>query len=167
MKAFAGVLAVSFLLAIPFQSFAQELTPAEIAEIENEVEKAADAMMEMWHSNDCAVAVPLWHPDFIFQPRGGVIAKSLDDVREQCNQAVANRASFSGSYLDKDVRVLSRDAAVLAVTWEGTFHYRDDTAPRHYAHSATVYLMVRMEDGWGLSFYVNSNDPPQAVGGEG
>ena len=98
---------------------------------------------------------------------GGVIAKTMDGVNEQCNQALANRASFSGNLVDTEIKVLSRNAAVLAITWEGTFHYRNDTPPRHYAHSSTVNLLVRTEDGWGISFYVNSNDTPQAVGGEG
>ena len=80
---------------------------------------------------------------------------------------LANRASFSGSLVETEIKVLSRDAAVLAITWEGTFHYRDDTPARYYAHSTTVYLLVRKPDGWGISFFVNSNDPAQAVGGEG
>lgn len=167
MKTVFGFLVGAILLTMPIQAVAQELTPAEIVQIKAEIEKVAESMMDMWAMNDCDAAVPFWHPDFIFQPLGGVIAKTVDDVKQQCDQALANRASFSGGWINTEIRVLSRNAAVLAGNWEGTFHYRDDTAPRHYAHSATVYLLVRMEDGWGISFYVNSNDPPQAVGGEG
>jgi uncharacterized protein (TIGR02246 family) len=167
MRTFVAFL---FLFLCPLfwtQASGQDLSEAEVAQIEAEIQKLADSWMDVWAKNDCDAFQSLWNPDVIFQPRGGVIAESLEDIKEQCDQALANRASFSGNLLGTKIKVLSRDAAVLGLTWEGTFHYRDETPPRYYAHSSTINLLVRTEDGWGISFYVNSNDTPQAVGGEG
>lgn len=143
-----------------------EMTEAERAQIESEIQQMAESVLDDWRTNDCNAIVEAWNPDLVFQPSGGVIAETLAEVREQCDRALANRASFSGNLIDTRIKVLSRDAAVLGMTWEGTFHYRDDTPPRYYAHSSTVFLLGRTGDGWGVSFYVNSNDPPQAVGEE-
>lgn len=172
MKATAAVVvAILAVLALLYVATAPtppaELTAAEIAQIQSEVERAAEDWMEVWQMNDCEAGRGFWHPEYLSQPRGGTIAKTVDDLMEQCNQALANRESFSGNWTDTEVKVISRNAAIFAGNWEGTFHYRDDTPPRHYAHSATVLLFIRTETGWALSFYVNSNDSPQPVSEEG
>jgi hypothetical protein len=167
MKAVFGFLAGTVLLAMPFQLGAQDLTPAEVAQIESEVKEAAEAWIDVWRANDCALVTTVFHPEYFTQPRGGYLATSIDEAISQCESAIANRASFSGGWVETNVRVISRDAAVLMGVWEGEFHYRDDTAPRRYNHSAQVILFERTENGWGGTFYVNSNDPPKPVGGEG
>ena len=71
MKTVFGFLVGAILLATPVQSVAQELTPADIAQIEAEIQKMADSWMDVWETNDCDAFAELWHPDFIVQPRGG------------------------------------------------------------------------------------------------
>ncbi len=167
MRVLAGFFVMASLLAIPFQLTAQDLTPAEIAQIESEIEEVAEAWIEVWRANDCSLVPKVFHPNNFTQPQGGYLAKSVEDGIAQCESQTANRASYSGKWVETDVRVISRKAAVLMGVWEGEFHYRDDTAPRRYDHSAQVILFERTEIGWGVTFYVNSNDPPKPVGGEG
>jgi hypothetical protein len=167
MKTVFGFIVGAILLAPPVQTSAQELTPAEIAQIQSEVQQAAEAWVDLWRQNDCSLVPTIFHPDYFTQPWGGYLATSVEDGIAQCESAIANRASYSGGWVETEVRVISRDAAVLMGVWEGEFHYKDDTAPRRYDHSAQVILFERTETGWGGTFYVNSNDPPKPVGGEG
>jgi uncharacterized membrane protein len=164
----AAIVAVGALLYVATKPTPPpQMTEAEIAQIQGEIGQAAEEWMNVWRANDCELARGLWHPDHVTQPYAGVIARTVDDWIEDCNTSIANRASFSGSWIDTEVRVISPNAAVLAGNWEGTFHYRDDTPARHYPHSAQVILFERTDAGWGIVFLMSSNDTPQPVGEQG
>ncbi len=165
MRMLAAVAAL-FLVA-GCQAPPPEMTEAEIAQIQAEVGQLAEGWMNVWRANDCALARGLWHPDHLTQPYAGTIARTVDDWIEDCNTSIANRASFSGSWTETGVRVISPNAAIFSGNWEGTFHYRDDTPPRYYPHSAQVILFERTSTGWGIVFLINSNDPAQPVIAEG
>ena len=67
--------------------------------------------MNVWRADDCELARGLWHPDHVTHPYAGVIARTADGWIEDCNTSIANRASFSGGWIDTEVRFERTDAA--------------------------------------------------------
>jgi hypothetical protein len=78
---------------------------------------------------------------------------------------VINRNSFTGEWTDKDVRVLSSDAAVFLGRVSGTFEYLDGSPARRYPAGAQLILVERTATGWGITLAENSNGPGETVEG--
>jgi len=153
------------LLITACQTPSCEMTEAEIAQIQAEVEQVAEDWIANWGRGDCEAAAGFFHPEYISQSRAGVFARSRDDQRENCELNTANRESTTASWTSSNVRVISASAAVFAGNFEGTFRYRDETPARHYAHSAQTILFERTDTGWGITFLSTTNDQAQPVGG--
>jgi hypothetical protein len=166
MRALAAVGILMILAAC--QAPPPEMSEAEISQIQSEVEQVAHDWIANWGDVDtCEIATGFVHPEYISISRAGVFARSLDEQRGNCELNRANRESVTANWTSTNVRVISANAAVFTGNWEGTFHYRDGTPARHYAHSATTILFERMDTGWGITFLVTTNDSPQPVSEEG
>jgi hypothetical protein len=132
--------------------------------IQAEVTQTAEAWMDVWRANDCALSRSVWHPERIAQPRAGKTGFSVDDWIENCTTTMSNRASFSGEWMNTEVRVLSPNAALFEGTYTATYEYRDGSPSNHYPTAAQVMLFERTDTGWGLTFFVNSNGPTEPAG---
>jgi hypothetical protein len=154
------------LLVSACQAPPADMTEAEMAQIQADVEQVAQDWIAGW-GGDCETSVGLFHPEYISQSRAGVFARSLDEQRENCELSRANRESVTARWTSTNVRVISPNAAVFTGNFEGTFRYNDGTPARFYAHSAQTALFERTESGWGLTFSRLTNDSPQRVSGEG
>ena len=163
----AAVLVVIFFGFLLYSSPAGSpgMTEAEMVQIEAEVLEAAQAWMDVWEDmdTDCERAAELWHPEHMAYFSGGERTTPSTWV-EVCHRVTRNRAGFSGSWTDTDVRVLSRDAALFVGRQEGTFEHLDGSPTRHYPTGAQVILFERTETGWGITTFSNFNGPPEEVG---
>jgi len=139
------------------------MTEAERAQIEAEVLQVAETWMDVWRANDCESSRPLMHPTRMVVLWGGTPHSSIDEWMEYCEGSIANRAGWSGSWTDKQVRVFSTDAAVFIGTYSGTYTYRDETPARHYPVASQVILLERTGTGWGITSFENSNGPSEVV----
>ncbi len=164
MKATAAVIAaivavIALLYFATTPSAPPVMTDSEVAQIETEVEATAEAWLDVWRANDCQLARSIWNPTTMAQPYAGEIGLSVDDWINQCTTTIANRAAWTGQWMDTRVRVVSRDVALFEGTYTGTFEWRDGSPASHYSTAAQTMLFERTDSGWGLTFFVNSNGP--------
>ncbi len=146
MRALAAVAVLLLVFACQAPPPA-EMTEAEIAQIEAEVMQFSEAWMDVWAKNDCEAGAVFLHPDNLsFLWSGQALNRA--EWLEACIPIVANRESFSGSWTETSVQVLSRDAAVFVGTYSSTFSYVDDTPARHYPSSSQMGLVERTATGW-------------------
>jgi len=166
MKTVFGFIVGALLLALPLQISAQDLTPAQVAQIEAEVMAAAEAWMDAWRDmeTDCEKAVDSWHPQHMAFFSGGRRVDKAGWI-DYCDRATATRASFAGSWTDPEIRVLSPDAAVFVSSYEQTLSYSNDAPTRHYPTAGQVILFERTESGWGITMFSNFNGPSEVVEG--
>ena len=168
MKGLIAGLAVFVVLGFAFLRYRSptspaEMTEAERAQIEAGVMEWAEAWFDVWRGNDCELSRPLIHPTrsvFVFQ---GKPTRSIDDWMNYCGRSLENRASWSGSWTDIEIRVLSADAAEFVGTYSATITYRNDTPTRHYPISTQITNLERTATGWGMTHYWYQTGPPEAV----
>jgi hypothetical protein len=158
-----AALAVLLLVAACQSPPPTEMTQAEIAQIEAEVNEWAEAWVDVWRANDCELSRPLMHPTRMHVLWGGKPHNSIDEWMDYCTSTIANRAGWSGEWTDTEVRVYSGDAAVFIGTYSGTYTYRDETPARHYPVATQVIILERAGDGWGVTSFENSNGPYEEV----
>jgi hypothetical protein len=158
MKTVFGFIAGAILIAMPLQIAAQEMTEAQIAQIEAEVLEWAEAWMDSWNVDvHCDATLPLIHPDHVVELTGGAPLKKAEWL-EYCKRTNANIAGFTGVWTDTSVRVLSPDAAVFLGRFDGTWEYPDGRT-NHRPAGAQLILVERTAEGWGLTLFENSNGP--------
>ena len=139
------------------------ITDAEIAEVEAEITEWAESWLDVWRGNDCELSRPLIHPTrsvFVFQ---GKPTRNIDDWMTYCGRTIENRASWSGSWTDIEVRVLSANAAEIIGTHSATITYRDETPARSYPISTQIINLERTATGWGMTHYWYQTGPPEVV----
>ena len=158
MRTLAGFFVTALLLAVPFQLSAQEISEEQVAKIEAEVVEWAEAWEEGWEpENRCEILRALFHPDHPVRVAGGE-PQGRDGWFEFCMSNYANWVSFSGTWGDREVRVISPDAAVLITRYDGTWEFEDGTT-NHRPSGVHRILLERAPDGWGATFMQNSAGP--------
>jgi hypothetical protein len=141
-----------------------EMTEAEIAEIEAEVMGWAEAWLDGWEADTrtgCETNLALIHPEPVVFLTGGEPQRKADWF-EYCLSMNAGLAGFSGEWIEKEVRVLSPDAAVFLGRYDGTFEEESGRILR-YPGAVQLILVERMADGWGLTLTEWSNGPSEVV----
>ena len=157
MRALAGCLVTSLLLAVPFQVSSQEMTQEQEASIQAEVMAFADAWVEVWEENDCETAAAFLPPDRLqFMWAGSFLSRS--DWMGECSRVLETRAGFTGQMLDGEGTVLTPQAAFITLTLEQHYTYTDGST-RHYPRSAQMGLVELTESGWVFTTFGNNNGP--------
>jgi hypothetical protein len=137
------------------------MTEAEMAQIQAEVMEWADTWMDGWNTGTpedrCAALQALVHPDHVVYLTGGAAWRKADYF-DYCTGAQERWRSFTGSWTETDVRVLSPDAAVFVGRFEATW-VRDDETIFAYPAGAQLILAERTADGWGATLMEWSNGP--------
>lgn len=163
MKTLLGFLVGTLLLAMPFQTAAQELTEEQIAEIESEVLALAESWIEGWEGLDCEKSASHMNPEGLSFLFGG---KPLNHAEwlEACYSVRENQAAFNGEFLGGKVMVLTPKAAVVVFTAEQFYTYTNGNT-RHYPSSAYTGLVELTDSGWLFTTFSFSNG--SYVSGEG
>jgi hypothetical protein len=156
MRVFGAFLIL--VLAVGCQAPPAEMTEAERAQIEAEVLAWSEVWEEGWEpANRCEILRALFHPDHPVRLAGGE-PQGRDGWFEFCMSNYATWVSFSGTWGDREVRVISPDAAVLITRYDGTWEFEDGTTDRRPAGVHRI-LLERAPDGWGATFMQNSAGP--------
>jgi hypothetical protein len=142
----------------------EEMTEAEIAQIEAEVREWADEFLNAWSGDTrtgCEANLVRVHPDHVVFLRGGEPRRKADWL-DWCLNTNEGLADFIGEWTDRQVRVLSPDAAVFIGRWSGTF-VEESGRSIHHPAAAQRMLLERMADGWGMTFQQWSNGPSEVT----
>jgi hypothetical protein len=164
MRALVAVVLLALISAC--QAPPAEMTEAEIAQVEAEVMEWAEGFLDAWRGDTrtgCEANLVRVHPDHVVFLRGGEPRRKADWL-DWCLSTNAGLEDFIGEWTDKQVRVLSPDAAVFLGRWSGTFV--EDTGRRVHHPAAVQRIMVeRMADGWGITMQQWSNGPSEVTEG--
>ena len=153
LSAFAVLFLVTACQALP-----AEMTEAEIVQIEAEVLDWGEAWAAGWEpENRCEILRALFHPDHVVHLTGGE-PQGRDSWFEYCMNSYGTWVSFSGTWTDMNVRVISPDAAVLITRYDGTFEFANGTID-HRPAGGVLILVERTPDGWGATMWENSGGP--------
>lgn len=169
MKGLITLLAVLVVLGLGFFLYSTptattEMTPGEIAQIEAEVTEWAESWLDGWEVDTrtgCEANLALIHTDHVVFLTGGEPRRKADWF-EYCLSTNAGITGFSGEWIEKEVRVLSPDAAVFLGKYDGTFEEEGGRKLR-YPGAVQLILVERIADGWGLTLAEWSNGPSEVV----
>jgi hypothetical protein len=165
MRTFVALLSLCLCPLLWTEASGQAMTEAEIAQIEAEVMEWAETWMEGWNAGTpadrCEATLALIHPDHVVFLSGGAPQRKADWL-DWCLEATHTWLSFSGSWTEKDVRVLSPDATVFLGAFDGTWEHVSGRIERHPT-GAQLLLVERTVDGWSATSFENSNGPAEVA----
>jgi hypothetical protein len=142
------------------------MTEADVAQIEAEVMEWAEVYLDRWEgpaATGCEGVQSLFHPEHVLYLAGGE-HRRIADWFDYCMGRNAAVADYSGTWTDKDVRVLSPNAAIFLGRLSHNFGRADGTSDR-YPAAAQRLLVERTADGWRITMFENSNGPRAEVEG--
>jgi hypothetical protein len=170
MKGLITLIAVVVVVGLAFFLYRTptappEMTEAEKAQIEADVMEFADSWLDAWRVEvNCDSNLPLMDPDRMAMPYDGKII-NRDGWHEMCLMRSANVASATFNWINREVRVMTPDAAVFIGSYSSTWEYRDGSPAVHVPSSSTGGVVERTPDGWAWTFYSWSPGPGEEVEG--
>jgi ketosteroid isomerase-like protein len=153
MKALAGFFVMAFMLAMPIQLSAQEMTDADRQAIAAEIERLNAEFMERGRPEDADANFAMWSANaesyFVGEPalfsQGYNIVPTMEDLRAFFDPSGWNRQSTNITALSTSVAVLSPESAVHVT--EGHFsitNMEGETGPERTMTMTGVWVK---EDG--------------------
>ena len=140
-----------------------EMSEAEIAEIRADVLEVVEARFEALRDLDMDKVLQSAHPDLLAWTAGGRIMNSAA-YRDGMRAWAEGKESWSGRWVETDVRVLTPDLAVFSGSYVDTIQYSDGRY-LHCPRCSAVFLFERTPDGWKYSMGAGSAVPAEPVEG--
>jgi hypothetical protein len=152
MRALLAILALLVVLGLGFLLYSSpttpsEMTEAEVAQIEAEVTQVLEDFLQANEEMDCGKVAALYHPEHAGVAWG---SRLLDAsmFQEACESFFDGKDSWTGYWVETNVRVLTRDFAEYTGRMGDTIHYSDGRVREWPGNCVNIGVMERTPDGW-------------------